>query len=238
MATRRFHVTDVTPGRIRVQGAQAAHGLKALRLGIGDEVVVFDGNGAEATGRITEIDREAFEIEVTCRGAPTDQQRLCLTIATAIPKGERADWMIEKCAELGVRRLIPLACQRSQVRPGAAKLERWRRKAVEAAKQSRQSTVMEIGQECPIGEFAAQLSSSSLLLFGDGGAVQSMIDVLSNRAAEDDCITCIGPEGGFDDDERELLRSQGSIPVRLGGTVLRVETAAVAAAAIWASWAR
>jgi 16S rRNA (uracil1498-N3)-methyltransferase len=238
MATRRFHVAVVTPGRIRVQGGQAAHGLKALRLGIGDEVVVFDGSGAEATGKIAEIEREAFEIEVICRSAPSEWKRPCLTIATAIPKGERADWMIEKCAELGVTRLIPLACKRSQVHPGAAKLERWRRKAVEAAKQSRQSKVMEIGQECPIGELAAQLSSSPLLLFGDGGAVQSMNELLSNRAAEEDCITCIGPEGGFDDDERELLRSQGSIPVCLGGTVLRVETAALAAAAIWASWAR
>lgn len=221
-----------------MQGAQAAHGLKALRLGVGDEVVVFDGNGAEATGRIAEIEREAFEIEVVSRSAPSDQKRPCLTIATAIPKGERADWMIEKCAELGVMRLTPLACERSQVRPGDAKLDRWRRKAVEAAKQSRQSSVMEIGQVCPLGELLAQLSSSSLLLFGDGGAVQSMNGVMSNRANEADCVICIGPEGGFDNGERELLRSHGSIPVCLGGTVLRIETAAVAAAAIWASWTR
>jgi len=238
MATRRFHVPDVTPGRIRVQGAQAAHGLKALRLGVGEEVVVFDGNGAEATGKIAEIDREAFEIEVTSRSASSVKMRFSLTIATAIPKGERADWMIEKCAELGVTRLIPLACKRSQVYPGAAKLDRWLRKAVEAAKQSRQSTVMEIEQGCLIAELADQLSSSPLLLFGDGGAVQSMNEVLSNRPPEADCVICIGPEGGFDEGERERLRSHGSIPVCLSGTVLRVETAAVAAAAIWASWAR
>jgi len=234
MAKRRFHVVDLSPDRIQVDGAEAAHALKVLRLGPGDEVILFDGRGAEATGKITGIEKSAFQVEVLARqSAPTHPHGL-LTIATAIPKGERADWMVEKCAELGVRRIIPLECERSQVHPGTAKLDRWRRKALEAAKQSRQSSVMEIDDVCPITDIFARASSASSMFFGDGSATQTMIGRLNATARDSEILICIGPEGGFSENEKQLLISKGSLPILLGSTVLRIETAVIAAAANWA----
>lgn len=234
MAKRRFHVVDLSPDRIQVDGAEAAHALKVLRLGPGDEVILFDGRGAEATGKITGTEKSAFQVEVLARQSVPTHPLGSLTIATAIPKGERADWMIEKCAELGVRRLIPLECERSQVHPGPAKLDRWRRKAVEAAKQSRQSSIMEIDEACPLNDVFARTSSAGSTFFGDGSATQTMFGRLNETARDSEILICIGPEGGFSDNEQQLLISKGAFPIRLGSTVLRIETAAIAAAANWA----
>lgn len=235
MGVRRFLVSDLTGDRIQVSGGEAAHALRVLRHSKGDRVVLFDGRGAEAEGTICDVDRETFEVEVFMRRAESPRMIRKLTIAAATPKGERADWMIEKCAELGVTRLVPLVCERSQVKPGEAKLERWRRKAAEAAKQSRQASVMEIARLSPLAEFISGASADSVLLFGDGDASESMLDIMADQNSPTNLVTCIGPEGGFTDEERQSLTAGGARPVRLGPTVLRIETAAVAAAAIWAS---
>ena len=234
MSIRRFLVSDLTGDRIQVTGGEAAHALKVLRLSKGDPVILFDGRGAEAEGTIGAVDREAFEVEVSMRRAKSPRMTRELTIAAAIPKGERADWMIEKCAELGVARLVPLVCERSQVKPGEAKLERWRRKAAEAAKQSRQASMMDIKALQPLGEYIASVAADSGLLFGDGNASQSMQEAIADRSAGTNWVICIGPEGGFTEEERKTLCARGAQPVSLGPTILRVETAVVAAAAVWA----
>lgn len=234
MALRRFHVSDIGGDLLRISGAEANHALKALRLVEGDEVIVFDGRGGEAVGRIVAASRSAFDVQIIQRLEPCSAAAE-LTIAVAPPKGDRADWLVEKCAELGVVRLIPLICERSQVRPGEGKLDRWRRKAVEAAKQSRQARAMMIDTPIALTDLIAAGGANASIFFGDADpAFPGAMESFAGSAAVSTLII-IGPEGGMADGERAAIVRAGGRGVRLSPTVLRIETAAVAAAAIWAA---
>jgi 16S rRNA (uracil1498-N3)-methyltransferase len=234
MAIRRFCAPDLSSPVVRVEGPQAMHALRVLRLGVGESVVLFDGLGAEATGRILRIDGPAFDVEIDSRRSRGLENRPRLALAVAMPKGPRADWLIEKCAELGVGDLRPIDCERSVARPGPGKIDRWRRKCVEAAKQSRQAAVMQIHAPTPLdavfraapGDMDAYYGS----VHGDAVRWTDAIDKMEAAGA----LVLIGPEGGWTQMEIKALEDSGATAIRLADSILRVETAAVAVAAIWA----
>ena len=150
-----------------------------------------------------------------------------LTICSAVPKGNRADWMVEKLAELGVGRLVPIVTGRSVVDPGGNKLDRWRRIASEAAKQSRAATTMVVGEVTALADALARHGQGAVVLSteGPGGPLGALsADVLF-----------VGPEGGWNDAELGAFRTAGTPFVTLGPSILRVETAAVCGAAVIAS---
>lgn len=140
----RLHVKSIRPGSNPLDPSEAHHTRDVLRLNRGDEVELFDESGATARGTIEASDRSAVSVRIeTINHDPTS--RAPITVAAAVPKGERADWMIEKLSELGVDRFIPLETARSVVVPaGRNKLQRWNRIAIESAKQSRRRGVMRI----------------------------------------------------------------------------------------------
>ncbi len=153
-----------------------------------------------------------------------------LTIASAIPKGERADWMIEKLSELGVARLVPLKTERSVVHPeGKNKFERRRCIATESAKQSHRTGTMQIDPLTPLADL---LSSESfpLALYLSPEAPATLLECLKPKPS--DCLLLIGPEGGWTPGEIDLFARSQIHPARLAGTILRIETATIAAAAI------
>ena len=163
-----------------------------------------------------------------------------LTIATAVPKGNRGDWLVEKCAELGVRGLWLLRCGRSQVIPGEGKLARWRRKGVEAAKQTGHAITMTIEPPRSIDEIIS-CSSDRTIFYGDPVRSrvtfgEALADMPATRTGRNGVLVFIGPEGGFTDAECEEIERAGGRPVRLSHGILRVETAAVATTAIWGCW--
>ncbi|GMU24118.1 MAG: ribosomal RNA small subunit methyltransferase E [Phycisphaerae bacterium] len=145
MGPRRFYLETIQQGRVTLPGAETAHALRVLRLSVGDPVVTFDGRGTEASGRIVAAGRGGVEIDLA---PPTRHERHkpALTLAVALPKGPRQDLLIEKCTELGVAAVVPLLTERSVSAASEHKLGRWRRTAMEAAKQSGQ---------CWLPEFAA-----------------------------------------------------------------------------------
>jgi 16S rRNA (uracil1498-N3)-methyltransferase len=233
MAIRRFRVDHLGADSVRLGETEAHHAVGVLRLAVGDEVIVFDGRGLEANGRIVEIRSGDVIIAVDqARQIPLPVKNLTLAVAT--PKGERADWMVEKCAELGVTRLIPLRTERGQVSPGKAKLDRWRRKADEAAKQSSQARTLLVEDEMTIPSLLSTVHGS--VLFGDRDAEQALLDALKSTDQQKDAVLLIGPEGGFTDGETSAMKAAGGRPIRLAESILRVETAAVAAASVWAQW--
>ena len=156
-----------------------------------------------------------------------------IVVAAAVPKAARADWMVEKLCELGVDVFIPLAAERSVSLPdGRGKLERWQRLAAEAARQSRRRGVMKID---PLTPLAAALASA-----GQSGAVQylsttpgiaSLADVVLPSATKQITLL-IGPEGGWSPSEIELFTTSNVAAVSLTQTILRTETAAIAAATL------
>lgn len=237
MRRRAFKVDDLGGDRVMLRGDAAHHALHVLRLSVGEEIALFDGQGQRATARIVGASADEVVTEVLDR--TVDELTIALIIATAIPKGERADWLVEKCAELGVAELIPLQCERGQVLPGAGKLARWRRKADEAARQSGQSRSMTIREPTGLADALADCARDGLVWYGAPGAARTLAEVIgetmTGAAASRGASIWIGPEGGFSPGEIARLEQSGGQGVSLGGTILRVETAAVAAAAVWSA---
>lgn len=233
---RRLHVPRLMPGQNELDPDQAHHARNVLRLEEGQTVEVFDDLGSVALAtlhwhgsagaivRVAQIDR-------------AEESRLRWTVASAVPKGERADWMVEKLSELGTHAFIPLATARSVVLPeGKNKHERWVRIAIESAKQSRRRGVMRIDPLTPVPQLLTAAPAGRLLWLlspsPDAAPIAAARNDLSNTT---ELVLCIGPEGGWTDSEAAAFGAAGAKPVRLTDTILRIETAAVAAAAILAT---
>jgi 16S rRNA (uracil1498-N3)-methyltransferase len=215
-------VRDLPAGsEIELPPAEARHAVRSRRLRAGDEVTLFDGRGRSCRGEIVAVDSERVAVRV----GPTDIDSTDRTvvIAAALPKGKRLAWMIQKLAELGVTEFLPVAFKRSVVRWSASRAGRLEKVAIEAAKQSDRSDLMSLGAEVTVAELAGFAGPTFVAMPG--------ADRTLAEAAGDGNFArvVIGPEGGFAPGEIEALRAT---PVSLGRTVLRVETAAVAAAAI------
>jgi 16S rRNA (uracil1498-N3)-methyltransferase len=225
---RRVHIEKLRVGRIQLSEDQAHHLRDVLRLTVGERVEAFDDAGLTAPATVVQADSAGVVIEAT---APhTTKPRRVLTIASAIPKGERADWMIEKLSEIGVDRFIPLACARSVVLPrGANKADRWARIAVESAKQSRRGGVMQIEPLVDLGAFMGSIRLPGIFLSTTDAP--RLLDQTRDNTSES-LTLLIGPEGGWTPEELHRMSAAGMSSARLTDTILRVETAAILAAAI------
>jgi 16S rRNA (uracil1498-N3)-methyltransferase len=226
--TRRIHVSELRAGLIDLPADQAHHLRDVLRLGAGESIELFDDTGNVAEATIVESSMQTVRVRVDVPRAAA-KLSMQLTVAAAVPKGDRADWMVEKLSELGVSRFIPLATARSVVLPeGRNKRERWMRLATESAKQSRRPGVMRIAELTPLKD-----------TLGEGGWCFSIAagarPIVEMLAAPPPRLTVfIGPEGGWTDDELRLFCDRGIAHVSLTQSILRVETAAIAAAAVLA----
>ncbi|MFO0972602.1 MAG: RsmE family RNA methyltransferase [Phycisphaerae bacterium] len=218
-------------GRVRIDAAEAHHLRDVLRLVAGDAVELFDGAGAWASGQIVECGPDGVTVEV----AGDVQQEAAsggLTLAVSPPKGSRAEWMVEKLAELGVCEWIPLRTERTVMMPAAGRLARWRRVCVAAAKQSRQSAEMRVGAPAALTELLAERGRTDRLLLADVGGAE--LHAALARGLAERWLAIVGPEGGLTAAEKEQVVRAGGQCVRLARAVLRVETAAVALASVWA----
>ena len=187
----------------------------------GDEITLFDGRGKSCRAEIVRVDGARVAVRVGSAGI--DSVGRTVVIASALPKGKRLAWMIQKLAELGVAEFLPVAFRRSVVRWSASRAARMEKVAVEAAKQSERADLMTLGAEVVVGELA-EFSGPTFVAVP--GSNRTLAEAAGAGAF---ARVVIGPEGGFEPGEVEALRAT---PVSLGRTVLRIETAAVAAAAI------
>ena len=226
MGHARFHVDRVVAGTVRLSEDESRHAQGSRRLAVGDELAVFDGAGREAWGRIVRCGRDGVEVElegVQFRERPTP----ALTLAVAIPKGPRQDTMIEKCTELGVAALVPLDTERSVSSTSEHRLGKWRRTAIEAAKQSGQSWIPELRPPASLDEVLASVAEFDAVLVADASGGPWPETGVFRRV-----LAFVGPEGGWSEAERRRLLAAGARPVSLGPNILRIETAAMALAAL------
>jgi len=196
----------------------------------GDELELFDNSGQTALAVIERIDSDGVFVVVDERelklAAPSG---VSITIASAVPKGDRADWMIEKISELGVARFIPLITARSVVLPvGKNKRERWQRIAKESAKQSRRAGVMQIDELTELSQAIESNASSGCFLSTEPDAEP----IARSPGLKSSVAFFVGPEGGWTVHEINAMRAANMSGLKLTTTVLGVETAAIAAAAI------
>ena len=216
-------------GRVVLDPVQAKHAREVLRLAEGATVELFDDRGATASGRLVFPAERQAAVDVEMLREP-QAGAVRLIVAAAVPKGERADWMVEKLSELGVAAFVPLAAERSVVLPkGAGKHERWVRIATESAKQSRREGVMRIEQLTPLGELLSHKPHG--LVLSTEQTAKPILDAW-DWSFLGELTLFVGPEGGWTESELSALAVAGIQPVALTKTILRVETAAIAAAAV------
>lgn len=220
----RVFIEKFTPPRTVPAPEERHHLRNVLRLGDGNHVQLFDAHGNEANGTIA---GDAIE-----HAPPTRRERdVTLSVASAVPKGDRVEWLVEKLAELGVASWHPLLTERSTVDPRPGKLEKLRRRVIEAAKQAGTPGVMSIGEPVKLERF---------LETADGPLhVLSTVDSEPPRPTPGEAATLlIGPEGGWTDRELTLMADRRATAVTLGPTVLRIETAAVVGTGVFATLLR
>jgi 16S rRNA (uracil1498-N3)-methyltransferase len=236
---RRIHTPVLQEGDNALRPAQAHHARAVLRLCDGDEVEVFDNAGRTAVG-VLRYHGETTVVQVR-KIVTSGATALRWSVASAVPKGERADWMVEKLSELGAEAFIPLATARSVVLPeGRNKRDRWARIATESAKQSRRPGVMRIDPLTPLADAIGTLADGNAIGESIGWCLSTGEAAMPIAAAARDyagriLTLFIGPEGGWTPEEAARMSAAGIAEIRLTGTVLRVETAAVAAGAVVAA---
>jgi len=216
---RRFLVSSLESEGVRLSPEEAHHLVHVLRLREGAEVSLFDGKGAAARAKVERIDGGAVDLSIL-GPEPSRESPLSLTVAVAPPKGDRMSFLIQKLTELGVTRVVPLVTERG--RPGES-LERWRRIAIEAGKQSGRSRAPEVTSPRSLEEVLKE--KGSLVAAHPGAPPLS-----APRSGA--IVALIGPEGGWSERELALFSELGVTLFGLGPRTLRTETAAIAAAAV------
>lgn len=222
---------------------ETRHLRDVLRLRTGDEIYVFDGAGREFHCAVETIGKNSTDVRVISEVQPASPESpLNLTLAIALLKGEKFDLVIQKATELGVRRIIPLGTDRSDVRLSdereQKRVTRWRRIALEAAKQAGRAFVPGVTSPLSLNSLLASglegddLLTVTRLMFSEreGRSLADHSNDFAERPAG--IIAVVGPEGGWADEELELGRDAGWEIVTLGGRTLRAETAAIAIVAL------
>jgi 16S rRNA (uracil1498-N3)-methyltransferase len=228
----RFFVSEAIVGpRASLVGDEARHLAGVLRARVGDEVTLFDGRGAEFAARVEAVGKQTVELSILARRDISRELPVELTLAVALPKGDRQKWLVEKATELGVTRLVPLITERGVAQPVAAALARLARGVIEASKQCGRNRLMEIAPPCTLAELSAAASSDALRWLADPGGAPLAGEAVKQGQP---IVAAIGPEGGFTEAERAAAMTAGWRAVGLGPSILRIETAAMAVAA-WVS---
>ncbi len=237
MERARFYCSPIVQPVAELSGAEAHHLAAVLRLGAGDEVELFDGDGTVASAAIEEANSRKVTLRVMDLKTAARRMRGRIALAVSIAKGERFDWLVGRCTELGVDRITPVLFERTVKQPKKANVvERWKNVAISAAKQCGRAFLTEIDKPMKVVGALDVLNRD----YPEGrfllGSFSADAQPLANQRFDGrDVVAFVGPEGGLTEEEEGLLREGGAEFVRLTDTILRVETAAVAFAAILAA---
>jgi 16S rRNA (uracil1498-N3)-methyltransferase len=217
---------------VRLDGDEGRHAARVKRLGVGERLRIADGLGAVADCIVAEVVADGLELQVIDRRhvpAPDPY----LVVAQALPKGDRAELAVETMTELGVDEIMPWTAARSVVQwrdgRGNKALERWRRTAREAAKQSRRPRVPTVTDAVSTEDVAERIRAACGLVLHESAELP-LTAVPIPPAGE--IVVVVGPEGGISDAELESFAAAGATAVRLGEPVLRTSTAGAAALAV------
>jgi 16S rRNA (uracil1498-N3)-methyltransferase len=230
MTRRRWIADEVKNDRAALVGAHAAHLSRTLRARVGQEFEVACGDRV-CRAIIASVDDERVEFELG--EEVTVSAPLPITLLLAVFKFDRMEWAIEKCTELNVTSIIPVIARRTEKHLAQAaekRVERWRRIGLEASEQARRVAPPGIGD--PVKLVDALEASAELRILAETEGEAHLLDVLRARDDIRSLALAIGPEGGWTSDEFELFEQARWTSASLGTTILRAETAAIAALAL------
>jgi 16S rRNA (uracil1498-N3)-methyltransferase len=210
---------------VELDAAQANYLGNVIRLGAGDELLIFDGASGEWLARIADVSKRRMTLAVERRTREAENIP-DVWLAFAPVKRAQTDWLVEKATELGAARLVPVMTRRTIAE--RVKLERLEAIAIEAAEQCGRTRLPDIAKPIGLSQLLDERDPARRLYFADEGGGERAATAFTPGPA----LILVGPEGGFADDEREIVRAAvGAIPISLGPRILRAETAALAALA-------
>lgn len=233
MATPTFYHPELTAhdSEVSLSTLESAHAVKARRLRKGNAVQLINGKGLLAQALIMDIDDRKVQLQI--KHCVTVKPLKSISIASAIPKGDRQRTMVDMLTQLGVKQIFPLECERSVTKFKSSMLEKWQRWAIEACKQSQNPWLPEIHSAISVKEAITKSSYNILYADVSGRFIQSLEcgyeRQLDPTSSSSDVLILIGPEGGFSDSEHVLLESDRYEAICLGNTILRTELASVTA---------
>ena len=228
---------NISDGFIIIEGDEAKHILNVMRMAEGDKITVCDGNKKDYYCEITETEKNALKAQIIETAESETEPETEIVLFQGLPKSDKMEYIIQKCVEIGVSRIVPVITERAVVKieKGAKedkKVERWLKISESAAKQSGRGIVPIV--ERPV-KFAEALKMASLLenaVIPYENEEKTGLKEFIKRAKKGSVGIFIGPEGGFDNSEIEMAVKSGIIPVTLGKRILRTETAGLVTAAI------
>jgi 16S rRNA (uracil1498-N3)-methyltransferase len=209
-----------------------AHLVRVLRLGAGDRVRLFNGDGHDYEAELESVGKREARARVLERIEVDSESPLAITLAQGIARGEKMDLILQKATELGVARIAPVVTERTEVRLDAERADKrgahWRGVLASACEQSGRARLPQLLPPRALGDFLAGESSTLKLVLDPGAAT-----TLARLQPAPDASICllVGPEGGLSERDLAAARAVGFTGLRLGPRILRTETAALAALA-------
>lgn len=207
---------------------QSHYVSKVLRMQVGRELILFNGEGGEYTAEISAVSKKHVEVLVKDFFPENRESPLHLELAIGVSRGERMDWVLQKATELGVTKIIPLVTERTEVKLGAErgdkKMDHWQQIIISACEQCQRNLLPELTEPTKFSEWIARCESELKFVLHHRDSQKLPHDQKPKSVA-----LLIGPEGGLDDDEIAQAISHKFSPLTLGPRVLRTETAPLAA---------
>jgi 16S rRNA (uracil1498-N3)-methyltransferase len=239
----RFFVpqAETTGSVVALPDDEAAHLIHVLRLKPGDAVRVFDGRGREWSARVGEIGKAHARVQLDASLTPIAEPQVVVTLAVAVLKGDKMDDVVRDAVMLGVRRVVTLLSERTEIAPRliqrGQRVERWRRIAVASAKQCGRSVIPGVDAPISVQEALAESSAAPRIMLVEPGANEVASRRLRDLPRSQEAVLFIGPEGGWSSREVELAGAAGVHFATLGLLTLRADAAPlVAVTALRTTW--
>ncbi len=232
MRTIRCHVGQpMAVGQVVALDENASnHLVRVLRLGVGDALVLFNGDGRDYAARLISVEKRGARAEVTGVAAVANESPLRITLAQGIARGEKMDWVLQKATELGVAAIVPLQTERTEVKLDAdradKRLAHWSGVLAAACEQCGRARLPVLSAPATLAAWAAGAGDGLKLALDPEGEL-----TLATLPPSDAVTLVVGPEGGLSERDLATLRAAGFRGLRLGPRILRTETAGLAAIA-------
>jgi 16S rRNA (uracil1498-N3)-methyltransferase len=233
---RFYHPENLELKQVVELGGQThIHATKVLRLKVGDQFALFNGDGFDYVAKVTEVSKHKTFVEIINQYEVNHESLLKITLAQSLAAGDKMDWIIQKAVELGVYTVQPLLTERSIIKldreRADKKLEHWKTIAISACEQTGRATIPVILSPIHFNQWLSEenLKTDNLKLILTPSKAQNInhLDKLSNSI-----VFLVGPEGGFSEKEMTLAINHAFIPINFGQRILRTETAPIVALSI------
>jgi 16S rRNA (uracil1498-N3)-methyltransferase len=233
MGLRRFFIDShrLRQAELFLEGEEARHVLRVLRLGPGDRIALFDDTGWEFTGQITGVQSGRIYYKVLEKKWVPRESPLRITLAVPLIRPQALEWIYQKGTELGVTSFWPYYSQHSghnfSDKESSGKQERWKRIITEAAKQCGRNRLPELKAPCSYEQVLAAESSALGIMPYEEENIYTLKEIADRYPEAEHILACVGPEGGFTPEEIRRARENNFFTPSLGPRILRAETAAL-----------